>query len=1003
MQRTSKLPAKLKDYCCGSTKLRHKNRTLSTVVSDVSDADITAAVRPVVDDVNDVETGAAVRAVVDDVNDDDETGGAVRAVVDDVNDVETGASVRAVVDDVNDDVETGAAFRAVVDDVNDVETGASVRAVVDDVNDAETGASVRAVVDDVNDAETGASVRAVVDDVNDVETGAYVRAVVDDANDDDETGAVVRAVVNDNDTGIVPLPAVSIILEAANKLLYESSQLPVRASLISQLEPQSIHQEPQLEELHASVADVILEVPEPEVTVAPAGDSLLSLLNDNQLLCEADLHFCHDQTGSETFQEIRTDENESQESDAVRELRCDEDISDNSGKKTRKRFRNTNSWKKNAAKIARSRGMSYFNSSGVEVAGKTASITEELCHSNCRWKCSDITSKARADIHEAFYCLDTEAKNAYLFGLIDALKPKCIRPDAGRPKGWSFLYYVNIEGNRRRVCKKAMCKLHNIGRSKLKHIGDQVAAGQHACSLDQRGRHQNRPHKLSDEAVSFVKEHILQFPAETSHYSRCKNGNRRYLSALLTVRKMYDEYVTFCHGNNTKPVSLNSYRMIFNNYFNLGFGSPRSDTCSVCDTLADYDEHKKKADVAFQAQKTDRQLAEAGHVHYITFDLQQTLPLPKLSTSKAFYLRQVWLYNLGVHLISANTSRGYCHMWAESEGGRGCNEIGSSLMAFLDVSGITGDHLIAWSDSCAGQNKNFVIVCLWQLLILTKKFRLIDHKFPEPGHTFLDSDRDFAHIEQELRKRENIYSMDQYQDIMHGCVRKSPFAVTRMADKFYDLQSLPQVLGLKNAKQNTAGEKVEFRDGIRWIRTEKFGQYQYKHSVNEEEPWKTVLLKPADSAEPVVSMATLVTPVTAKPVNSKKLADIQKLMCYIPPTYQQFYSSLIDAGGKEDEEQEDGADDDTSANVEAEALQTRNNLRSRKLTSSKQTKVTTQDRVAATARVTRQQKVNSMPGALQNKGVMRKALKRTCSAGTAGDITLKSKKMKRAAANVQKH
>jgi len=47
-------------------------------------------------------------------------------------------------------------------------------------------------------------------------------------------------------------------------------------------------------------------------------------------------------------------------------------------------------------------------------------------------------------------------------------------------------------------------------------------------------------------------------------------------------------------------------------------------------------------------------------------------------------------------------------MWPESEGSRGRNESGSSLVAFLDVSAITGDHLIARSDSCAGQNKNFV-------------------------------------------------------------------------------------------------------------------------------------------------------------------------------------------------------------------------------------------------------------------------------------------------------
>jgi len=48
----------------------------------------------------------------------------------------------------------------------------------------------------------------------------------------------------------------------------------------------------------------------------------------------------------------------------------------------------------------------------------------------------------------------------------------------------------------------------------------------------------------------------------------------------------------------------------------------------------------------------DRQLAvEDQRVTYITFDMQKTLPLPKLSTSIAFHLRQIWLSNVGIHLV----------------------------------------------------------------------------------------------------------------------------------------------------------------------------------------------------------------------------------------------------------------------------------------------------------------------------------------------------------------
>jgi len=225
--------------------------------------------------------------------------------------------------------------------------------------------------------------------------------------------------------------------------------------------------------------------------------------------------------------------------------------------------------------------------------------------------------------------------------------------------------------------------------------------------------------------------------------------------------------------------------------------------------------HKQRADEVFEVQKHDKKLSAESKLLCITFDLQQTLPLPKLSTSKAFYLRQVWLYNLGVHLTFGSTSSAFFHSWSENEGGRGCAEIGSSVLAFLKNSNCSGKckHLVAWSHSCAGQNKNLVIVCLWQLLIL-QGYEIIDHKFLEPGHTFHDSDRDFGHVELSVKRHENIYSVNQYQKIMMNSVRKPTVSVTRLVDKFYSMQSLPDKLRLRNAKINTDGQKVPFRDGM---------------------------------------------------------------------------------------------------------------------------------------------------------------------------------------------
>lgn len=132
------------------------------------------------------------------------------------------------------------------------------------------------------------------------------------------------------------------------------------------------------------------------------------------------------------------------------------------------------------------------------------------------------------------------------------------------------------------------------------------------------------------------------------------------------------------------------YRNTFNTEFNLGFGSPKSDTCSVFDRNGGDADHKKHAT---HAKKQDKEAQGNENIYFITFDLQKTLPLPKLSTSIAFYLRQLWLYNLGVHFVSQKTSGGFFQLWTEDEGGRGSEEIPSALLASLDAMALNGGHL----------------------------------------------------------------------------------------------------------------------------------------------------------------------------------------------------------------------------------------------------------------------------------------------------------------------
>ncbi|CAG9834497.1 unnamed protein product [Diabrotica balteata] len=195
------------------------------------------------------------------------------------------------------------------------------------------------------------------------------------------------------------------------------------------------------------------------------------------------------------------------------------------------------------------------------------------------------------------------------------------------------------------------------------------------------------------------------------------------------------------------------YRHVFDAKLNLLIGYPKSDTCSTYNSGKNTIEHKENCSIEFEFQKVDRQKPITdNNMWYITMDLQQTMPLPKLLASRAFYLRQVWLYNFGIHCITLSGSKSYFFTWTEDLADRGSTEIASCLFRFcklLKEEYLQINHLIIfiWSDSCSGQNKNFIIVGLYQYLILNGYFKIIEHKFPEEDYSYLYSDRDILNIE----------------------------------------------------------------------------------------------------------------------------------------------------------------------------------------------------------------------------------------------------------------
>jgi len=100
----------------------------------------------------------------------------------------------------------------------------------------------------------------------------------------------------------------------------------------------------------------------------------------------------------------------------------------------------------------------------------------------------------------------------------------------------------------------------------------------------------------------------------------------------------------------------------------LHFHKIGKDTCQKCDgykTKIDAHEDGQAKEALITEQELHHRKAEAvrnkkmknneeaiqsnGTKAVLTFDQQKTLPTPMLSTGIAYYKRQLWTYNLGIH------------------------------------------------------------------------------------------------------------------------------------------------------------------------------------------------------------------------------------------------------------------------------------------------------------------------------------------------------------------
>ena len=578
---------------------------------------------------------------------------------------------------------------------------------------------------------------------------------------------------------------------------------------------------------------------------------------------------------------------------------------------SRKRVKNEEEWKATVRKRKKVSGEAYTSKRNKLVERKRLGSP---CKCYRTPKCFEKVGAEHVNtIFKNFYELaDHDQQTAYIVARVTAQDVKRCRIKDRPSKVLRVLKYTVVKDNEViEVCRKAFLSMHAVGEKRVSYAVDN-ASSSGTSKPDQRGKHAPGI-KTAEEKVELVRQNINSLQTVSSHYSRAKSKDRKYLPPGLNKQILYTMYKQWLvrEGHRSDmAVSFWKFEDIFDKQFNIGFAPPKTDSCNTCDKLdieiqacdprsddtrlralvVEKTVHKTKANVAqkiLKEFKSDKSKLNNPATAVICMDLQQTLPTPKLTTGLQYYKRKMWTYNFGVHNVKEN--QGTMFVWNETQAHRGSCEVASCLDYYIDnLLNPNITKLVIFSDNCSGQNKNKNIILTCLRNIHAGRFTEITHYFMTPGHSYLPCDRDFGIIEKKIRNI-NVYTTPHYVSLIKQTNKKHPFQVVEMTNfKSYDpLQSYASWAGMKTANFMQARVLLyssDFKDGFQCCTHYSLLAPTRVCLKKKKEPFDLSGVQLADKY-----------PGGVIPLSKEKVKDVRVLSTYVPAEHRVFFTNLLAA------------------------------------------------------------------------------------------------------------
>ena len=150
------------------------------------------------------------------------------------------------------------------------------------------------------------------------------------------------------------------------------------------------------------------------------------------------------------------------------------------------------------------------------------------------------------EIHKQFWSITDDNKNAFYESTTMRI-PKKRSTVVNSRRNFTYNYCFNVEHQKITVCKKFYLATLDISQRRVQWFHEHVRDLK-TGTIRTSSKGKTRKHRISEETLQSIRDHIRSVPTIESHYCRAST-NKDYIDPSFSVQKMYDEYLIRCLEN----------------------------------------------------------------------------------------------------------------------------------------------------------------------------------------------------------------------------------------------------------------------------------------------------------------------------------------------------------------------------------------------------------------------------------------------------------------------